>query len=87
MNFIKDRMLTKDELRDITREVIREEVPVLIREELLPVWQELKAIQKELDEIGSRVENVSGFRKEIDHALERIAAIEKHLAIEKRLAA
>ena len=27
VNFIKDRMLTKDDVRDITREVIREEVP------------------------------------------------------------
>jgi len=25
---------------------------------------------------------VTGFRKEIDHSLERIAAIEKHLGIE-----
>jgi len=33
------------------------------------------------------VENVSGFRKEIDHALERIASIEKHLGIEKKIAA
>jgi hypothetical protein len=27
--------------------------------------------------------NVSGFRKEIDHALERIAAIKKHLGLDK----
>jgi hypothetical protein len=30
---------------------------------------------------------VSGFRKEIDHALERVAAIEKHLGIDKKIAA
>jgi hypothetical protein len=27
------------------------------------------------------LKNVTGYRKEIDHALERIAAIEKHLGI------
>jgi hypothetical protein len=31
------------------------------------------------------LENVSGFRKEIDHALERIAAIEKNLGFDKKL--
>jgi hypothetical protein len=31
--------------------------------------------------------SLSPFRKEIDHALERIAAIEKHLGIEKKIAA
>jgi hypothetical protein len=37
VNFIKDRMLTKDDVRDITREVIRQEVPGMIREELKPI--------------------------------------------------
>jgi hypothetical protein len=32
-------------------------------------------------------ENVIGFQKEIDHALERIAAIEKHLGLDKKIAA
>jgi FAD/FMN-containing dehydrogenase len=35
----------------------------------------------------AQLEDVSGFGKEIDHALERIAAIEKHLGIENKLAA
>jgi predicted nucleic acid-binding Zn-ribbon protein len=47
----------------------------------------LKAIRKELDDLQEKFENVSGFRKEIDHALERIAAIEKHLGINKKIAA
>jgi hypothetical protein len=34
-----------------------------------------------------RVSNVTGYRKEIDHALERIAAIEKHLGLDKKIAA
>jgi hypothetical protein len=40
-----------------------------------------------LDDLSARFENVLGFRKEIDHALERIAAIEKHLGIGKKIAA
>jgi hypothetical protein len=39
----------------------------------------LISIRRDLDDLRERVANVSGFRKEIDHALERIAAIEKHL--------
>jgi hypothetical protein len=34
-----------------------------------------------------QLKNVAGFGKEIDHALERIAAIEKHLGISKKIAA
>jgi hypothetical protein len=37
-----------------------------------------------LDELGA---SNAGFSKEIDHALERIAAIEKHLGLGKKIAA
>jgi tetrahydromethanopterin S-methyltransferase subunit G len=40
----------------------------------------LKAIHSELDELGSEVENITGYRKEIDHALERIGKVEKKIA-------
>jgi hypothetical protein len=36
---------------------------------------ELKSIRRELNDLAEKVENVSGFRNEIDHALTRIAAI------------
>jgi hypothetical protein len=49
--------------------------------------RELKAIHRDLDDLRERVENISGFQKEIDYALERIAAIEKHLGIDKKIAA
>ena len=48
---------------------------------------ELKAIRHDLDDLQEKFDNVSGFRKEIDHALGRIAAIEKHLGINKKIAA
>ncbi len=83
LNFIKDRMPTKDDVR----EIIREEVPPMIEEALRPLYRELRSIREELDDLRERVDNISGFGKEIDHALERIAAIEKHLGIEHKIAA
>jgi hypothetical protein len=37
--------------------------------------------RRELDDLRARVANLVGYRKEIDHALERIAAIEQHLGL------
>jgi hypothetical protein len=45
------------------------------------------SIHRELEAIKKQLENVSGYGKEIDHALDRIAAIEKHLGINKKIAA
>lgn len=41
----------------------------------------LQSIRRDLNDLAQQVANVSDFRKEIDHALGRIAAIEKHLGI------
>jgi hypothetical protein len=74
-NFIKVRMPTKDDVR------------VIVREELNDLRSNVKAIRTELDELNEKVNNITGYRKEIDHALERIAAIEKHLGTNKKIAA
>ena len=84
--FIKDKvelLPTKDDVR----EIIREEVPGIIAEELKPIRAELASIRRDLDSLTKKVENMSGFSKEIDHALERIARIEKHLGLDKKVAA
>jgi archaellum component FlaC len=52
---------------------------------LSSIESELRSIRRDLDDLSEKYENVSGFRKEIDHALERIAAIEEHLGIARRL--
>jgi hypothetical protein len=39
-----------------------------------------RSMMAELDEIKEQLGNVTGFRKEIDHALGRIAVIEKKIA-------
>jgi predicted nucleic acid-binding Zn-ribbon protein len=65
----------------------KEDVRTIVNEELGPIRSELKLIRDELDDLSEKFANVSGFRKEIDHALERIAAIEKRLRDDKRIAA
>jgi predicted RNase H-like nuclease (RuvC/YqgF family) len=72
--YIVEHMATKEDIAKLDRRLSRVET-------------ELGAIRRELDELRAKVENVIGFRKEIDHALERIAAIEKHLGLDKKIAA
>jgi hypothetical protein len=45
------------------------------------------SLHRELEAIKQEIKNMSGFGKEINHALERIAAIDTHLCIEKKIAA
>ncbi len=92
LTFIKDRMATKDDVRDIIREevppmieaAIQKTVPSLIEEALRPVFHELHAIRDDLDDLRHRVKDMAGYRKEIDYAFERIAAIERHLGIDRK---
>jgi len=87
VNFIKDRMLTKDDVRDITREVIRQEVPAMIREELKPIHHELKEINRRLDTLDEEYKNLKGVTKEIDELRDQVRAIERHLGLDKKIAA
>ncbi|MCA6105304.1 hypothetical protein [Bradyrhizobium australafricanum] len=64
-----------------------EEKLVRIDERLLNIEQELRIFRTDLDILRTKVENIEGYRLEIDHALERIAVIEKHLGIRSKLAA
>lgn len=58
-----------------------------IDQHLTSIERDLRSIRIDLDELAEKVDNVLGYRKEIDHALERIAAIEKRLGINRELAA
>ena len=71
-------MATKDELKEFREETA---------ENFRALRAEVADIRRDLEEMKSRVANITGYGKEIDHALERVAAIEKHLGIEKRIAA
>ena len=52
--------------------------------ELRGIRAELKGIRLELDHLREKVENLLGYRKAIDHVLERVAAIEKCLGIDTK---
>ena len=85
--YVVEHMATKDDLKGFaTKEDLK-----AFREETTENFRTLRAeladIRRELDDLRLRVVNVTGYRKEIDYALERIAAIEKHLGIEKGIAA
>jgi septal ring factor EnvC (AmiA/AmiB activator) len=77
-------MATKEDIADMATKT---DVRTIIRKEVAPIHAEVRAIRQNLDDLREQVENVIRFRKEIDHALERIAAIEKHLGIDKKIAA
>jgi hypothetical protein len=51
------------------------------------IMDELADIKRRLKDIEASAEDHTGHSKEIDHALERIAAIEKHLGLDKKIAA
>ena len=78
---IRKEMATKEEMADgfagIRREMATKDDIAGIRTELADIKQRLKAVE-------TAVGNHSGFSKEIDHAFERIAAIEKHLALKQK---
>lgn len=81
LDFIIERMATKDDVREITREIIREEVPPMIDEKLKPVTDEMHSMRGDIKELKESVDNLKGLPKEIDYALARSSAIEKHLGL------
>lgn len=90
--FIRDHMVTKGDLRalatkDDVRAIMRKEMPSIIRDETKDIRDELANIRRDLKELTSKVDNIIGLPKEIDHALDRIRRIEKHLGIEADIAA
>jgi peptidoglycan hydrolase CwlO-like protein len=76
-----------DDIADIKTKMATRHDIANLNGQLTSVECELKSIRRDLDDLREKVENVSGFQKEIDHALERIAAIEKHLGLDKKVAA
>ncbi len=46
---------------------------------------EVAEIRRKLNVLEEKVDNTSGFAKEIDHLLQRVAAIEKHLGLNKHI--
>ena len=65
---IKSKMATKDDIAEL-------------KADIAGIRSELRDIKARLKEIESAVDDHAGHSKEIDHALERISAIERHLGI------
>ena len=83
VNFIKERMLTDDDMRAI----IHEEVPGIVALELRPVRHDLKQIDRRLDALEQHYANLKGVTKEIDDLRQQVRAIQKHLGLSKEIAA
>jgi len=85
--FIAERMATKDDVREIVRAIIQEEVPGIVAIELKPVRNDLKQIRERLDALEQHYANLKGVTKEIDEIRGEVRAIEKRLGIERKIAA
>jgi hypothetical protein len=77
---------TKDDVREIVRSIIQEEVPGIVAMELKPVRNDLKQIEERLDTLEQHYGNLKGVTKEIDEIRAEVRAIQKHLGIEKKIA-
>lgn len=89
VNFIKDymmeRMATKDDLNTLRTEF--EEFREETRENFASLRAEIRDIRHRLDALEEIARNNAGLTKEIDHLMERVRAIEKHLGIQQKIAA
>ena len=82
VNFIKEKveqLPTKDDVRAIVEEVVDEK--------LRPIHASLSEINRRLDTIEERYGNLKGVTKEIDEIRAEVHEIQKHLGIEKKIAA
>jgi hypothetical protein len=88
LTHVVEHMATKEDVARIDLRLDKVEMRLTsVETRLSSIELELRSIRQDFDDLRDKVENVSGFRKEIDHALDRIAAIEKHLGIDKKIAA
>lgn len=54
---------------------------------LTSIEREISDVHRQLESLSEAVGYISGFAKEIDHLLKRVAAIEKHLGLQSRIKA
>lgn len=98
IRFIVKNMATKSDITDVKKDIadVKRDVADLKRNVAdLPtkedvqsiVYAELKDIRRQLEVLEESSKSYSGFAKEIDHVLQRVIAIEKHLGIQSRTVA
>ena len=82
VNFIKEKvelLPTKDNVRVIVEEVVDEK--------LGPIHASLTEINRRLDVVEEHYANLKGVTKEIDEIRAEVRGIQKHLGIERKIAA
>ncbi len=83
LGYVVENMATKDDIKDTATKA---DIAAL-GDQIASIERDLKQIRRDLYELADKADNILGYRKEIDHALERIAAIERHLGINRKTAA
>jgi septation ring formation regulator EzrA len=85
LDFIKERMATKSDVAELRLELhtFRTEAEANFR----LLRRELTDINKRLDMIEQNYANLKGVTKEIDEIRAEVRAIQKHLGIERKIAA
>ena len=83
LTHVVDHMATKEDIAEVKDDIANIGAAMATKNDLAQVFSDIKAIRDDLDDLGDAVGNPTGFRKEIDHALDRIAAIERHLGMKR----
>ena len=96
VNFIKDRMLTRDEgatKEDLLGMATKEDVAEIrtdlteVKSLLTSIEYELRDINRRLDALEEQFGNLKGITKEIDELRGRVKSIEEHLKARGKTAA
>jgi predicted nucleic acid-binding Zn-ribbon protein len=78
------RLEMKEDLAGLRRDLKGDIAHMATKEGLAELRAELHS---SVADINDQLANISGFRKEIDHVLDRTVRIEKHLGIKHKIAA
>jgi hypothetical protein len=98
LNLILTRMATKDDIVNMAtkddiaelRSELKDDIAALrneMQEGFASIRTELRDIRHRLEALEEVARNSAGLTKEIDHIMERVRAIEKHLGIQQKIAA
>lgn len=81
------RGIIKTNVPPIVRAMIIEVVPGIVALEIKPLSENLKHIEKRLNELAEQYANLKGVTKEIDDLRTQLRAVQKHLGIKPPVSA
>ena len=92
LTHVVEHMATKDDVADIKTEMMEQFEHVdkqfhALDGRLRDMANEIAVIHRRVERLEELGASNAGFAKEIDHLLMRVAEIEKHLGIDKKIAA